>query len=72
MNPMSTDKEQEYRDEAERLKLLPRAEQRQILTFYRDVATVKGVPARERKAGLERVAALERLLKLRPKNDSHS
>lgn len=69
---MRTDKEQEYRDEAERLKLLPRSEQRQILAFYRDVAAAKGVPARERKAGLERVAALERLLKLRPKGDSHS
>ena len=64
---MDADKEQEYREEAERLKLIPRDEQRQILAFYRDVANGKGVPARERKAGLERVAALERLLKLTPK-----
>jgi hypothetical protein len=64
---MDTDKEQEYRDEAERLKLLSREEQRQILDFSRDVANGKGVPARERKAGLERVAALERLLNLQTK-----
>ena len=64
---MDMDKEQEYRDEAERLKQLPRAEQRQIVEMYRDVALGKGVPARERKTGLERVAALERLLKLTPR-----
>lgn len=64
---MDTDKEREYREEAERLKQLPRAEQRQIVEMYRDVANGKGVPARERKAGLERVAALERFLKLTPR-----
>lgn len=64
---MDADREQEYRDEAERLKLISRDEQRQIVAFYRDVANGKGVPARERKAGLERAAALERLLKLRPR-----
>jgi hypothetical protein len=54
----------EDRAEAARLKLLPKAEQRQIVAMYRDVAAGKGVPADERKAGLERAAALERLLKL--------
>ena len=64
---MDADREQEYRDEAERLRQLPRAEQRQIVQLYRDVANGKGVPAREREAGLERAAALERLLKLAPR-----
>ena len=64
---MDAEKEQEYREEAKRLKQLPREEQREILAFYRDVANGKGVPARERKGGLERVAALERLLKIKPK-----
>lgn len=64
---MDADREQEYRDEAARLKLISRDEQRQIIAFYRDVANGKRVPARERKAGLERAAALERLLKLKPK-----
>ena len=53
--------------EAERLKLLSLADQRAIIAMYRDVAAGKGVPARERKAGLERAAALERLLKLAKK-----
>ncbi|MSR55390.1 MAG: hypothetical protein EXS09_19210 [Gemmataceae bacterium] len=52
------------RAEAERLKLLPRKTQREIIAMYRDVAASKGVPARERKAGMARVVALERLLKL--------
>lgn len=64
---MNAEKEQEYRDEAERLSQLPRSEQRWLVEFYRDVANGKGVPAPERKAGLERVAALERLLKLAPR-----
>jgi hypothetical protein len=59
--------EDEYRAEAERLKALPRAEQRYILAMLRDMAKGKGVPAKERKAGLERAAALERFLKLAPK-----
>jgi hypothetical protein len=59
--------EDEYRAEAERLKALPRAEQRYIVAMLRHVAKGKGVPAKERKAGLERAAALERLLRLTPK-----
>ena len=57
----------EDRTEAERLKLLPRDTQRQIIAMYRDVAAGSGVPAHERKAGLERASALERLLKLAKK-----
>ena len=62
-----TEQEREYREEAERLALLPVAQQRAIIGMYRDVANGKGVPAKERKAGLERAAVLERLLKLRKK-----
>ena len=69
---MDAEKEREYRDEAERLKLIPRDEQRWILAFYRDVANGKGVPARERRSGLERVAALERHLKLTPRKKRKS
>jgi hypothetical protein len=58
----------EYRTEAERLKALPRSEQRYIVAMLRDVAKGKGVPAKERKAGLERAAALERLLNLTQRN----
>jgi DNA-binding phage protein len=57
----------EDRAEAERLALLPRDEQRRIIELYRDVARGKGVPAVERKAGLARADALEKLLKLKPK-----
>jgi hypothetical protein len=35
--------------------------------MLREVAKGKGVPAKERKAGLERAAALEKYLKLIPK-----
>jgi hypothetical protein len=55
------------RSEAERLKLLPVADQRAIIEMYREVAAGKGVPAHERKAGLARADALESLLKLRKK-----
>jgi hypothetical protein len=58
--------ENEYRAEAERLMALPRAQQRYIVGMLREIAKGKGVPAKERKAGLERAAALERLLKLTP------
>ena len=69
---MTSEQERTYCEEAERLKLLSRDEQRQIVAFYRDVANGKGVPAHERKAGLERVAALEDLLKLIPRRKRES
>jgi hypothetical protein len=62
--PEST-KEQEYRDEATRLAQLPLSSQREIIALHRSVANGRGVPTRDREAGLERAAALERLLKLR-------
>jgi hypothetical protein len=61
-------KEREYREEAERLALLPVADQREVIALHRSVASNSKVPKREREAGQERAAALERLLGLgRPK-----
>jgi hypothetical protein len=60
-------KEAEYREEAERLARLPVADQREIIALHRSVADNPRVPKRERQAGLERAAALERLLGLAKK-----
>jgi hypothetical protein len=57
-------KDQEYREEAARLALLAVADQREIVAMHRAIATNPKVPKREREAGLERAAALERLLGL--------
>jgi hypothetical protein len=64
---MTPEKEQEYREEAERLAMLPVVEQRKIIAMHREIATGKGVPKAERHAGLERAAALERFLRLKKK-----
>lgn len=61
-------KEQEYREEAERLAKLPRADQREIIALHRSVAKNPKVPKQERQAGLRRAAALERLLGLAKKS----
>lgn len=67
-----TDKEREYAAEAERLALLPVADQREIIALHRSVATGKGVPARDRKAAAERADALERhLRRLNRKRKKH-
>jgi len=59
-----SDKEQEYREEAERLAPLPREDQREIIALHRAVAGNPKVPKREREAGKQRADALERLLGL--------
>jgi hypothetical protein len=67
--------EQEYRDEAARLALLPVADQQEIIALHRSVASKPKVPKRERQAGMERAAALEKLLGLarkRPKRISRN
>lgn len=56
--------DQEHRAEAARLRLLPRADQRETITLYRSIASNPKVPKAERQAGLKRAAALERLLGL--------
>ena len=60
-------KEQEYREEAERLALLPKADQREIIALHRSVAANPKVPKRERDSGKARADALERLLGLAKK-----
>jgi len=59
--------EAEHREEAERLALLPREDQREIIALHRSIASNPKVPKREREAGRERAAALERLLGLAKK-----
>ena len=58
------------RTEAERLKLLPRREQRSIIALHQGVADNREVSAENRAEARRRVKALNRLLKLdsgRPK-----
>jgi hypothetical protein len=62
-------KEQEYREEAERLALLPVEDQREIIALHRSVVSNPKVPKREREAGKERADALERLLGLAKKKE---
>jgi len=60
-------KEQAYREEAERLALLPVADQHEIVALHRSVAANPKVPKGDRNAARELAEALERLLKLAPK-----
>jgi hypothetical protein len=64
MKKPDPDKEQEYREEANRLAQLPRADQREIIALHRSIASNPKVPKAERQAGLERAEALERFLGL--------
>jgi hypothetical protein len=57
------DREREYREEAERLSLLPRAEQLAVLRIYRECAENPQTPKAEREWGLARVKPLERQLR---------
>ncbi|MSR56032.1 MAG: hypothetical protein EXS09_22590 [Gemmataceae bacterium] len=58
---------EEDRAEAKRLKLLPKAEQRQIVRHIRSVADNPKVPDADRKEAIRRGKALAELLKLNPK-----
>ena len=62
---MDADKEQEYREEAERLKLLPRKLQREIVALIRSPADDPEVSAENRREARRRANALEELLKLK-------
>ena len=64
---MDKEKEQEYRDEAERLKQLPRAEQRAIVELIGSPARDPKVSEANRLEARRRANALEKLLKLKPK-----
>jgi hypothetical protein len=59
---MDPSKEQEYREEAERLAQLPREDQKAIIALHRSIASNRNVPKAERQAGRERADALERHL----------
>jgi hypothetical protein len=56
-------KEQEYRQEAERLARLSREDQEEILGLHRSTAENPKAPKRERELARERVDALERHLR---------
>lgn len=63
---MDAEREQEYRDEAERLKQLPRAEQRAIVELIGSPARDPKVSEANRLEARRRSRALARLLKLAP------
>jgi hypothetical protein len=56
-------KEQEYREEAERLALLPIEDQKQIIALHRSTADNPKAPKRDRQKAGERAEALERHLR---------
>jgi hypothetical protein len=56
-------KEQEYRDEAERLAELPQDVQRKLIAQHRVIAADKSVPKSDREEATERADALERHLR---------
>jgi hypothetical protein len=60
---MTPDREQEYREVAERLALLPVEDQRAIIAMHREIAADPKVPKAERRAGQERADAVERHLR---------
>jgi hypothetical protein len=60
---LSHDKEQEYREEAERLTLLPPEDQKEIVALHRSAATNPRAPKRDRTLARERADALERHLR---------
>jgi hypothetical protein len=60
---MMPEQEQEYVEEAERLAVLPVAEQRQIISLHRSVADDAKVPKRDRDLARDRADALERHLR---------
>jgi hypothetical protein len=62
-NEFGTMKDDEYREEAERLAQLPIAEQQAILDWHRAIAADPKVSKANRRAASERADALERLLK---------
>jgi hypothetical protein len=60
---MTDEKEQEFREEAERLSALTVADQREVLAIYRECAENRKLPRREREWNRERIEALTRHLK---------
>lgn len=56
-------REREYREEAERLAMLPREDQRRVIAQQKAIAADRKVPAPDRAFARERAAALERHLR---------
>jgi hypothetical protein len=61
---MTADQEQEYRQEAERLKALDRDTQRQVVELHRRTAADPRATRADRRIAAERADALERFLGL--------
>ena len=61
---VSADWERDCRDEAERLRLLPREDQRAIVALHRSVANDPKVTKANRDEARRRADALEKLLRL--------
>ena len=59
---MNSEKEQEYRDEARRLRLLPRQQQREIVKLIGSPARDPKVSTESRSEARRRARALSRLL----------
>jgi hypothetical protein len=59
--------DEEHGAEAERLRLLPRADQRAFVAMLRADARNPAVPIADRDFARRRALALERLLRLRPR-----
>lgn len=60
---MTAEGERQHREEAERLALLPDAEQRAAIAMHRSVAGNPKVPKRDRELARERAEALEHHLR---------
>jgi len=70
---VTKDLEQEYRQEAERLAFLPRADQLAIIALHASVAQNSKVPKKDREASRHRAKALTRhLRKLSRKTENPS
>jgi hypothetical protein len=65
---MTPEQEREWREEADRLKLIDRADQRRVIAMLRDSTRNKNVGKRDRDLALARANALERFLGLSKRN----
>lgn len=61
---MTDEQMEEWRQEAERLKLVDRQTQRQIIAMHRQIAANSKIPKRDREHARQRADALEKFLGL--------
>jgi hypothetical protein len=64
MTTRAEQEEQDSREEAERLKLLPRAVQRQVIALHQSTADDSSLDRADRAFARRRVSALKRFLRL--------